>query len=77
MKYFEIQLRKTLEEMRNLDATWDANKVKSYPKYLPSFNEFIADFWFLLQTKDEKDNSFELRDKVNMMVIKILLEKLE
>ena len=39
----ETQLKKVISEMETLSEIWDEEKVKQYPAYLPSFDEFITD----------------------------------
>ena len=46
---FEDQVQKVVNEMRELIEVWDENKVKNYPKYLPSFDEFVAEFAGMLE----------------------------
>lgn len=41
---FEILLQKFLRAGEALSAAWDESKVKHYPPYLPSFDEFLHDF---------------------------------
>jgi hypothetical protein len=40
----EDALRNFLAAGRKLSEVWDNDKVKKYPKYLPSFDEFLSDF---------------------------------
>jgi hypothetical protein len=47
----EEELRKFLEADRKLSEVWDNDKVKKYPKYLPSFDEFLSDFAGILDEK--------------------------
>ena len=49
----EEALRKFLEAGRKLSEVWDNDKVKKYPKYLPSFDEFLSDFAGILDEKNE------------------------
>jgi hypothetical protein len=49
----EEALRKFLEAGRKLSEVWDKDKVKKYPKYLPSFDEFLSDFAGILDEKNE------------------------
>ena len=46
-------LRNFLEAGRKLSEVWDNDKVKKYPKYLPSFDEFLSDFAGILDEKNE------------------------
>jgi len=48
----EDELRKFLEAGRKLSEVWDNDKVKKYPKYLPSFDEFLSDFAGILDEKN-------------------------
>ena len=47
----ENALRNFLEAGRKLSEVWDNDKVKKYPKYLPSFDEFLSDFAGILDEK--------------------------
>jgi len=38
-----------LDAGQRLVEAWDDTKVRHYPKYLPSFDEFIADFTSLIE----------------------------
>ncbi len=49
----EEALRRFLEAGRKLSEFWDNDKVKNYPKYLPSFDEFLSDFSGILDEKNE------------------------
>lgn len=49
----EDALRNFLEAGRKLSEVWDNDKVKKYPKYLPSFDEFLSDFAGILDEKNE------------------------
>ena len=49
----EDALRKFFEAGRNLSEVWNNDKVKKYPKYLPSFDEFLSDFAGILDEKNE------------------------
>ena len=49
----EDVLRKFIEAGHKLSEVWDNDKVKNYPKYLPSFDEFLADFRDILEDKDK------------------------
>jgi hypothetical protein len=49
----ESALRNFLEAGRKLSEVWDNDKVKKYPKYLPSFDEFLSDFAGILDEKNE------------------------
>jgi hypothetical protein len=49
----EEALRRFLEAGRKLSEVWDTDKVKNYPKYLPSFDEFLSDFAGILYEKNE------------------------
>ena len=49
----EEALRNFLEAGRKLSEVWDNDKVKKYPKYLPSFDEFLSDFAGILDEKNE------------------------
>lgn len=45
----EEALKKFIEAGMTLSEKWDNEKVKSYPKYLPSFDEFIVEFTGILE----------------------------
>ena len=49
----EDVLRKFIEVGQKLSEVWDNDKVKNYPKYLPSFDELLADFRGILEDKDK------------------------
>jgi hypothetical protein len=49
----EDALRKFIEAGHKLSEVWDNNKVKNYPKYLPSFDDLLGDFRGILEDKDE------------------------
>jgi hypothetical protein len=49
----EDAFRKFMEAGYKLSEVWDNDKVKQYPKYLPSFDEFISDFAGTLDEKNE------------------------
>ena len=49
----EEALKRFLEAGRKLSEFWDNDKVKNYPKYLPSFDEFLSDFAGILEEKNE------------------------
>jgi hypothetical protein len=49
----EDALRKFIEAGHKLSELWDNDKVKNYPKYLPSFDEFLAEFRGILEDKDK------------------------
>ena len=49
----EDALRNFLEAGRKLSEVWDNDKVKKYPKYLPSFDEFLSDFAGILGEQNE------------------------
>ena len=49
----EDALRKFIEAGDKLSEIWDNDKVKNYPKYLSSFDEFLTDFRGILEDKDE------------------------
>jgi hypothetical protein len=49
----EDVLRKFIEAGHKLSEVWDNDKVKNYPKYLPSFDEFLAEFRGILEDKDK------------------------
>jgi hypothetical protein len=40
----EEALREFIRAGKKLEKVWDEEKVKSYPNYLPSFDEFLFDF---------------------------------
>ena len=42
-------LQKFLEAGGQLLNEWDEEQVKNYPAYLPSFDEFLADFADLIE----------------------------
>jgi len=45
----ERALRAFLDAGQRLVESWDDTKVRHYPYYLPSFDEFIADFTSLIE----------------------------
>jgi len=49
VKTMEHALADFLEAGQILIESWDDTKVRHYPKYLPSFDEFIADFTSLIE----------------------------
>ncbi len=42
---------KAIKALIELLAVWEEDQVVSYPKYLPSFDEFIAEFCEMLDTE--------------------------
>jgi len=49
---FKEQLKKTVHEMNKLAEVWNEEEVKQYPKYLPSFDEFVNEFRELIEEAD-------------------------
>ena len=49
---FRDQHRKVIDEMQKLSEMWNADEVKKYPKYLPSFDEFVNEFMYLTKEFD-------------------------
>jgi hypothetical protein len=45
--------KKVIAAMYNLEDVWDNKFSTNYPKYLPSFDEFIDEFRELFNTKEE------------------------
>ncbi len=50
----EKELNEFLRAGAKLQKVWDEEKVKDYPNYLPSFDEFLFDFAGLLIGEDKK-----------------------
>jgi hypothetical protein len=49
----EDVLRKFIEAGYKLSEVWDNGRVKNYPKYLPSFDNFLVDFRGILEDKNK------------------------
>jgi hypothetical protein len=49
----EDVLRKFIEAGYKLSEVWDNDRVKNYPKYLPSFDNFLVDFRGILEDKNK------------------------
>lgn len=52
-------LKECIKAMHKLDEEWDNYQVKNYPKYLPSFDEFVVEFSGILEDKTMKKTLLE------------------
>ena len=46
---FEMKHELALYALHALEQAWEEEAVKQYPKYLPSFDQFISDFSAMLE----------------------------
>jgi len=51
MTNFEIAHANAIKAMHELMEVWSYEQANNYPKYLPSFDEFVADFDSLITKK--------------------------
>lgn len=56
----EEKFREFLKIGRELSENWDNEKIKNYPSYLPSFDEFLSDFELLFEEPEPKKIVVEL-----------------
>ena len=48
---FEMAHELALYALQRLRDTWDEEEVRQYPKYLPSFDQFVEDFRKMLEVE--------------------------
>jgi len=80
---FEEQFNKTIQELDKLVELWEEDKITNYPKYLPSFDEFVLDFSQMCadRPKDEElikkiveENIDNIEDEITYQLQQLLKE---